>query len=765
MSAPLIDRTAWTDDDGSGTVGTVINNAAKQEIYDEIDDVVATLYSVTGGGTGVSTLTSHGVVLGAGTGAVHVTAAGATGTVFAGDTGADPVFTTTPLVTSVIFGNVADAAPVGGIRMPNTVDAGLISFSNHAKTAYAAICMYTDDYLEFGGGSQYFAGFRIFTAPDVGLRVWGPHAGIGGSPLATEPLEATVGTNHVLVIGGGNTDATFQDFDLNTGGGFGILCQPAIRMTGNLTRIVSSRDQVWIQADGSARTVTDVYGHYIANLSKGANVTVTNQYGLYVEAVSGAGTINKEIYTPGSIYADTSFVSGANSWIGPTTTTGIYFLNGFVGIGLTNPTKAFNVSRNHDTTAVDIIAVDGSLTGQFGHAYVDNTIVTVSASGGFASFSSAASVTGAGAQDHLIGYQSTNTWNGSTSLANHAGFWSVFHNTGAGAVAQADGYLAQNPTGTGPITVLCGIRVESQTKGTTNWAILTEGTTASKFGGPVTFGSTILDAATTTNVLGILNGASAQEVDIYKTYTSGTNFERLVLANGGSGHLIYGEKGSGGGTARPLSFGTDGTLRWSIGATSGHFLAFADNTYDIGGTAANRPRNVYIGSGIVSGVNASIGGALDSSIQLYLRNGSGTNHGIWLGSALVGTAGANMFGIQVVPSLTTAGSGTHTLIAGIRIQPPTVTSGGATVTNTAALYIDSAFSATVSGANYAVWVAAGTVRLDGLLDIHSGGSTTISTGAGSVKMSTANPANNTAWIPLQYAGSTYYVPAWTTNAP
>ena len=50
-------------------------------------------------------------------------------------------------------------------------------------------------------------------------------------------------------------------------------------------------------------------------------------------------------------------------------------------------------------------------------------------------------------------------------------------------------------------------------------------------------------------------------------------------------------------------------------------------------------------------------------------------------------------------------------------------------------------------------------------EVPSGGSTTISTGVGSVKMSTANAATNTAWIPFKYAGSTYYIPAWTTNAP
>jgi len=62
--------------------------------------------------------------------------------------------------------------------------------------------------------------------------------------------------------------------------------------------------------------------------------------------------------------------------------------------------------------------------------------------------------------------------------------------------------------------------------------------------------------------------------------------------------------------------------------------------------------------------------------------------------------------------------------------------------------------------------ANGNVRvLDGALDILTGGSTTISTGVGSVKMSTANAATNTVWIPIKYNGTTYYVPGFTTNAP
>ena len=47
--AVTITRTAWTDDDGSGTTGTVINNAAKTSLYDQIDTALALLLPLAGG--------------------------------------------------------------------------------------------------------------------------------------------------------------------------------------------------------------------------------------------------------------------------------------------------------------------------------------------------------------------------------------------------------------------------------------------------------------------------------------------------------------------------------------------------------------------------------------------------------------------------------------------------------------------------------------------------------------------------------------------
>lgn len=56
---------------------------------------------VSSGGTGATTLTNHGVLLGQGTGAIVAVAVGATGTVLRGQTGADPVFGAVVLTTDV----------------------------------------------------------------------------------------------------------------------------------------------------------------------------------------------------------------------------------------------------------------------------------------------------------------------------------------------------------------------------------------------------------------------------------------------------------------------------------------------------------------------------------------------------------------------------------------------------------------------------------------------------------------------------------------
>lgn len=92
-------------------------------------------------------------------------------------------------------------------------------------------------------------------------------------------------------------------------------------------------------------------------------------------------------------------------------------------------------------------------------------------------------------------------------------------------------------------------------------------------------------------------------------------------------------------------------------------------------------------------------------------------------------AGANARVLNVQGAFTEAGSGVHARIVGVEITPPTITVGVATVTNTASLYISGAPTATVTGANYAFWVDAGTSRFDGTILGVTGAGYILSSGA------------------------------------
>jgi len=129
-------------------------------------------------------------------------------------------------------------------------------------------------------------------------------------------------------------------------------------------------------------------------------------------------------------------------------------------------------------------------------------------------------------------------------------------------------------------------------------------------------------AAEAANTLALRNSTAAQTFRVYNTYTDASNSEYLSL-RGVSGAFWIESVRLGSGVARPLNIGTSGaaamnfiindSFRWSIN-TSGHFLAAADNTYDIGASGASRPRNVYVGSNVISRPSASITPANNSEL-------------------------------------------------------------------------------------------------------------------------------------------------------
>lgn len=129
------------------------------------------------------------------------------------------------------------------------------------------------------------------------------------------------------------------------------------------------------------------------------------------------------------------------------------------------------------------------------------------------------------------------------------------------------------------------------------------------------------------------NGTNPQTFRVYNTYTSDTNFERVSL-RWDTNEAYIGTRGgadSGGtGTKRNLiieganvliGVGSTPTRIWQF-ASSGHLLAVSDNTYDIGASAANRPRLIYTAAGgLLNDIAvASTAGAVNARL-LTVSNG------------------------------------------------------------------------------------------------------------------------------------------------
>lgn len=108
----------------------------------------------------------------------------------------------------------------------------------------------------------------------------------------------------------------------------------------------------------------------------------------------------------------------------------------------------------------------------------------------------------------------------------------------------------------------------------------------------------VRDAA---NILAQKNGTNAQEFRVYGT-TTGTKYVRLysdgatsiLQALGANNDLALYSAGPNG-----LSLGGDVANHWRI-TNAGHLVTPTDNTYDIGASGATRPRSGYFGTSVSS---------------------------------------------------------------------------------------------------------------------------------------------------------------------
>lgn len=127
-------------------------------------------------------------------------------------------------------------------------------------------------------------------------------------------------------------------------------------------------------------------------------------------------------------------------------------------------------------------------------------------------------------------------------------------------------------------------------------------------------GNTIL-VSEGANILAQRVGTAAQTLRVYETFTDTSNYSRMFARVSGSIAEI-GTEAAGTGTARPLYFSVAGATAWFM-STSRNLLAGVDNTYDIGASSANRPRNIFAAGDIYTQSNTTgffLGSAADVAL-------------------------------------------------------------------------------------------------------------------------------------------------------
>jgi hypothetical protein len=126
-------------------------------------------------------------------------------------------------------------------------------------------------------------------------------------------------------------------------------------------------------------------------------------------------------------------------------------------------------------------------------------------------------------------------------------------------------------------------------------------------------------------ILAQRNGTNAQAFRVYNTYTDASNYQRLSFGfASGVAQILSSGAGTSGHAA--LTLGT-GTGTWQF-TTAGNFIALADNTYDIGASGANRPKDIHAGNSFaISGWTLTSTGVSYAGVNMLSWNGTRFNVG------------------------------------------------------------------------------------------------------------------------------------------
>ena len=294
----------------------------------------ATDIGVEYGGTGVSTLTDGGILLGSGTGAITALSVATNGQIPIGDGATDPVLAT---ITGNVGIDVTNGAGTITLDFDSTeIDATTWSDGANASNIWTFDVSGTDTTVTYGNdiityGNQHKIDVSSATAllvEDSGtmdnvfvVDTVNGTVGIGTTPSATRGLNAvfsrSVTANFDTGFFGQFLDSSTNDLDLRA---LNFLNNLTMEGTGievwglDIDNIIQSSDGTYdniygirakgnINANiGASLTVDNWYQTYITNIDGATFATFNTLYGLYIEDIGGGGnpaTTNWAIFSAG----------------------------------------------------------------------------------------------------------------------------------------------------------------------------------------------------------------------------------------------------------------------------------------------------------------------------------------------------------------------------------------------------------------------------------------------------------------------------------
>ena len=214
----------------------LVNISSGAAVWDIIGDNTTGVATVPQGGTGDSTLTAHGVLIGEGVSPVNVTAAGTTGQVLTATTSADPAFAAIGTNSGLTAHGVLVAEGTGAFAATAVGATGtLLAGATGADPAFTASPSVTGSVTAGTTLTATLGNISLGTAGNKLLIATGSNASVG----TTAALSGTPGT--IVVSTTAVTAASKIFLSVNTpGGSQGFLSAPTASIVANTSFVINS---------------------------------------------------------------------------------------------------------------------------------------------------------------------------------------------------------------------------------------------------------------------------------------------------------------------------------------------------------------------------------------------------------------------------------------------------------------------------------------------------------------------------------------------